>query len=200
MSLDMALLDACAQAYLAPVTWERGNCHALLAEVAGQHVVAFRGTANTRDWLVDFDAAPMLHAGLGWCHQGFLESVLGVADQIRADLAGERLIVTGHSKGGAEALIFAGLLVLAGQAPAAVVTYGAPRAAYASLGEILDQVPVRQYRHGHDPVPLVPPELAGWRHVREPLIQLPQPSLDPIADHLLVPTRMAMSAYEAALK
>jgi hypothetical protein len=189
---DVALAAACEAAYADPVTWERGNAHVLLAESEGRHVVAFRGTANARDWLVDFEASPKLHPGLGWCHAGFLDDVLGVADQMRADLAGERVVVTGHSKGGAEALIFAGLLVLAGQAPEAVVTFGAPRAAFATLGEVLDQVPVRQYRHGNDPVPLVPLELAGWRHAREPLLQIGQPCLDPIADHFIAGYRKAL--------
>jgi hypothetical protein len=191
VSLDAALADACSRAYDG-TTWERNDCHALAAEADGVHVVAFRGTAGARDWLIDFDALPKLHPGLGFCHQGFLDGVAGIADQIRADLAGKRVIITGHSKGGGEALIFAGLLVLAGQGPDAVVTFGAPRAAFATLGQVLDQVPVRQYRHGNDPVPMVPLELAGWRHVREPLIQVGQPSLDPISDHLI-------SGYRSAL-
>lgn len=189
---DRVLAAACAAAYCDPVTWERDDAHVLLAESDGVHIVAFRGTANARDWIVDFDARPKLHPGLGWCHAGFLDDVLGVADQMRLDLAGARVIVTGHSKGGAEALIFAGLLALAGQAPEAVVTFGAPRAGYATLGAVLDQVAVRQYRHGHDPVPSLPPEMSGWRHVREPLLQIGQPSRDPISDHFI-------ASYQAAL-
>jgi hypothetical protein len=192
VTLDAACAAAAATSYTDPVTWERGNCHVLLAESDGYHVIAFRGTASIADWLVDFEASPKLHAALGWCHDGFLDDVLGVSEQMLADLAGKRVVVTGHSKGGAEALIFAGLMVVAAQAPEAVVTFGAPRPAYAKLGEVLAGVAVREYRHGNDPVPEVLPEIAGWRHVREPLIQIGKPEPDAISDHFIEGYRKAL--------
>lgn len=170
--LDVELAAASATAYADPATWERGDCHAVLASTAGTHIIAFRGTADVMAWLIDFEAIPKLHPQLGFCHAGFLDDVMGIADQILADLPPGPYVVTGHSKGGAEALIFAAIATLRGRPPIAVVTFGAPRAAFAKLGDVLDMLPVRQYRHANDPVPSYPLADAGWRHWHEPIVSL----------------------------
>ena len=114
---------------------------------------------------------------LGWCHKGFLRGkwwgeyrgALGLWEAVRAELIEQRpLLICGHSKGGAEAAIIAGLLVLAGHTPAALITFGAPRAAASShLNRILRTI-VTQFhvRHGVDGVPRLPaaPWWQDWEH------------------------------------
>jgi hypothetical protein len=53
----------------------------------------------------------------------------------------------------------------------------------------LAHVPVRQYRYGDDPVPLVPWLPGVFEHMRA-LVQIGWPALNPIADH-------AIAKYEA---
>ena len=76
------------------------------------------------------------------------------------------------------AILLGALLTSDGRAPDEIVTFGAPKPGFAPLAETLAGVKVRQYWHGHDPVPLVPIE--PFCHVRLPLHWVPtvaQPSL-----------------------
>ena len=186
--LDLAKLSQAA--YAGRPTWTHGDCFAYGTTVNDTTtVVAFRGTDPDaiKDWTHDFDAAPEDDAQLGWCHKGFLDDVRGVAPQIMAALKGKpAIIVTGHSKGGAEALIFGGVLVAAGKPPLQISTFGAPRCAVFSsptLAGLLARVAGTDYRHRDDPVPLVP---IGFDHPRT-ILQLVPPTfaLGVIADHYI---------------
>lgn len=187
-----AYAEACAAVYADPVTWHIGSAHVLIAENAGLYIVSFRGSQDLADWLIDFTMRPVWHPVLGWCHSGFLNDVLGVSDRMLADLAGKRVVVTGHSKGGAEAVIFAGLMVASGHPPEAVVTFGAPRAGFAMLRDVLNTTAVIQFRNGNDPVPEVLPEIAFWRHAREPLQAIGTWTFDPFDSHLMESYRKAL--------
>ena len=70
------------------------------------------------------------------------------------DINEKEIILTGHSLGGAVALIVGALMVRDEIYPNQIVTFGAPRCGRLKL---LDRVPVTMYRHGKDIVPLVPP-------------------------------------------
>lgn len=92
-------------------------------------------------------------------------------------------IVTGHSLV-ALALGLGALLVLAGLPPAEIVTFGSPRFGMDKFVAALTAVPVRQYRRGNDPVPLVPfdmPPLLEFRDARDPLIAVGTVQRDPFA-------------------
>jgi hypothetical protein len=176
-------------------TWARGDAFVYGTPTEdGAIVVAFRGSHSINDWIHDFEVRPSLDPELGWCHAGFLGNVRGVAGQIMHDVVGKRTIVTGHSKGGAEAKLFAALLVAAGRPPAQLTTFGAPRVAAQSndrLAALLAAVPGMDYRHRVDPVPGLP---HGFSHPR-PVHQLVEPlaALEAITDHLI-------AHYIAALK
>ena len=68
-------------------------------------------------------------------------------------------MLTGHSKGGAEALVLGAMLAVAGLAPARITTFGAPRVGDAAFGRLLAGIAGADYRYGGDPVPFVPPQL-----------------------------------------
>jgi triacylglycerol lipase len=141
------------------------------AEGHGATIVTFSGTdpIEIEDWITDFTVAPKLDV----LHQGFEDAVETVWPKIKTTIesrpAGHPLFFTGHSLGGALALIAAERALRESRIQAmAVYTFGGPRVGgqtffkrYAPLGE-------RTFRlvNGGDIVPTVPPNLGGnFRHV-----------------------------------
>jgi hypothetical protein len=171
---DDALAAACLSSYLPGHSQiEIGDdLSAEISDCRGGCVVAFRGTCNIVGWLRDFDALPVAHEGLGTCHAGFLRGASKLWNKLELPKTAETVILTGHSLGGALAVLVGALRVIAGERVDAIVTFGAPRAAYARVAEVLAPVAVRQYRRGEDPVPDVPFDLPAfpYKHAREPLV------------------------------
>jgi len=193
---DASLAALAGAAYSAAPTWQSGDVHACLTETPDGTVLAFRGTVpdSISDWVRDFDAVPAWRPHLGFCHRGFLDGALAVWPQIQGAIHGRRIILTGHSLGGALALVTAGLMAGEGASPALVVTFGAPRAAAATMASLLSPVAMRQYHNGNDPVPDVP---AWFRHMR-PLIQLGVDEPDPIDAHSIALYSANVATYEAS--
>ena len=152
-------------------------------------VLAYRGTEfDGADILSDLRAVPWRDRRLGWCHSGFLKSVRdGLWPRI------ERVILdcpvpvylTGHSLGGARAVITAGLMAAAGGKPAGLVTFGCPRVGMAGISRLLAGVPGRRYVRGDDVVPSVP--VAGlvfrYRHDRPATRVGSAAGFSPFEDH-----------------
>lgn len=191
------LCALCADAYAQPPSLAAGDAYVVLAETEGTIIAAFRGSASIEDWWADFRAGAHIagdHPELGACHAGFLADVVAIAPLIVAAVGSCPLAVTGHSKGGAEAQLFAGLLAAKGRPPVQLTTFGAPRAAAPDntrLAALLAPLPGTDYRHRDDPVPGEP----RWLDHKRPVAQLvpPRLELDVIADHYL-------SGYAAALR
>lgn len=135
--------------------------------------VTFSGTDPPRieDWIKDFTLTPEPNV----LHKGFSDALDSVWDEVEAairnrDAAEQPLFFTGHSMGGALAILAAErALDQAGIQATAVYTFGNPRTggpdffnAYASkLGDCTFRMV-----HGDDIVPTVPPILNGnFRHV-----------------------------------
>jgi hypothetical protein len=160
--------------------YEHKTCEAFLARYDRLAVMSFRGTEPTKepaDLLVDLDAtrAPMVADGVTeLVHRGFWHNLAPLVSRISKDVQGLRgdgleVYVTGHSKGGAEAVLYCLWEALHSRSPgSALVTFGAPRCLSPSAAEamrILAHAP-RHIRvvHRCDAVPLVPPILGGYRH------------------------------------
>jgi triacylglycerol lipase len=139
----------------------------------GATIVSFSGTdpVKIRAWITDFRAAPSA-TGL---HSGFQDAVETVWPTIKTVIANrpdseQSLFFTGHSMGGALALIAAERAMRELNAKAtAVYTFGGPRtggsAFFDSYTPPLGNSTFRLV-HGNDVVPTVPPALAdGFRHV-----------------------------------
>jgi hypothetical protein len=142
-----------------------------VARREGIVVVAFRGTepANAADWLsdVNFHPRPLSPQVRGSVHGGFaraLEEVKGPMLQAVAALLGEgqpRLYITGHSLGGALAVLAGAVLEAeAGRQAAAIYTYGQPRVGdrtfCQAFGQRLGGLTFR-YVNDFDIVPHLPP-------------------------------------------
>lgn len=97
----------------------------------GMLVLAFRGTQpSIKDVLTDVKADLVSAPGGGRIHRGFLEAYQKIADQIEAALSSYKklpLYITGHSLGGALALV--ATRYLGSDSTGATYTYGCPRVA-----------------------------------------------------------------------
>ncbi len=122
-------------------------------------IVALRGTANAENALLDISAAMKLdpHSGL-YLHEGFAYSAWQVFQHIRAKLSkGYRIETTGHSMGGAVALILAKYLELAGFSIAQVITFGQPKVTNYNGAKAFSNLDVIRLVTPLDMVPLIPP-------------------------------------------
>jgi len=181
--LDLAL--ACQDTYTgAPPSWGTDVTHVYLSEVNGTSVVAFEGTRDLLEWMVDFNAVPLdtdtfSHVDLGLVHAGWWNDVSSVADEILAYLqplaaAGKPMACTGHSKGAGEALIFAALAKTKGITWERVSTFGTPHPGYLN-GLVTAQMGAdyRDMVNPADPICEVPFYLPRPRPITKVMAPLP---------------------------
>lgn len=143
-------------------------------------IVAFRGTLPyggadqdsskemtlIQDWLNDANARPAVDPDLGSVHGGFEQAFQavwpGMAQQISAwQKAGKlsanpKVYVTGHSKGGALAMLAAVKLKAAKLPVTQVETFGAPRVGGADFAKRYAGIDAIRYENDQDLVPHVP--------------------------------------------
>ncbi|MEU9405734.1 lipase family protein [Streptomyces sp. NPDC048281] len=147
--------------------------------MAGPHMVvtAFRGTepVQIKDWLTDASTPPAPGpAGIGYVHYGFAEALASILPTVRAAVQelrsdGQRVYFTGHSLGGALAMLAAARIALEEPKLAAdgVYTFGQPRTCDRLLAAACNKgLKDRVFRfvNNNDIVPTLPPEPA-FTHV-----------------------------------
>lgn len=138
-------------------------------------LIAVRGTGSVSLWETlfdgwrDADALQVPFEGGGKAHRGFYEGYLAIKDFIQDYLdqfhAGQKVIICGHSLGGAIAFLLAEALRLNKEREYDILlyTYGAPRAGDAALVEGASALAHHRMVNNNDPVPSVP---APWMNVR----------------------------------
>jgi Lipase (class 3) len=214
MISDLDCVQACTDTYTLPPTLPvpatGADCRITIIDDdgAGAIIVAFRGSVTAEDWARDFICAPVedrTHPQLGPCHAGFLDGAEGILDAVAQQIATPSIsapvIVTGHSLGGALALGVGALLACAGRKPAGIVTFGAPRFGMAQFAAQIAGVPIRQYRRGNDPVPLVPfdvPPFLQFVDARDPLIAVGVAQKDAFACHSIAGYAADVGSYLTA--
>ena len=154
MTNHQELSILCGQAYRKS-TFEEANIETLVVN----NVFVFRGTDEPKDALRDMRILPWWARGIGWCPAGFYKASRRLVNKVTSvcleqDIDHTQIELTGHSLGGAVALIVGALMTRDEIPPRQIVTFGAPRCGRL---KILDTIPVSQYRNGKDIVPLVPP-------------------------------------------
>lgn len=137
-------------------------------------VLAFRGTTDIQDWRTDLKASREViknHPKRVRAHEGFLNAYLDVEEKVLELLSGLYfdlpLYITGHSLGGALALV-ASVAVpmgdeLTAEQVAAVYTFGAPRAGGGDFREIV-KVPHYRVFNPWDLVPSLPAWWQSYQH------------------------------------
>ncbi len=204
MSLDLSLAEACAGTYVLGVVPQWTNhmrtVHAFLSMIDGVHVVAFEGTTDLQEWLVDFLALPepFYTPEYGPTHFGITETMLSVSDSIEAYFAGlgfPPYYVTGHSKGAGEAILFHAEMKRRGHPPIATRAFEPPLVGSRRLRDYLSDQDVKWTStvnaHGRDIVTQVPfGDL--WTHVNDPILLT-------VPDDYDIPTKHRIPAVVAAL-
>lgn len=164
------------------------ECEASIKFTDDLQIVAFRGTeagslvkgAGWFDVLRDARVLPWYDKDAGFAHAGFLKGGQRAAEFLAGILPHDRpVILTGHSLGGAVALVCAVKLHAKGFNVAEWVGFASPKVQLSSK-----QYPFKQtnYRHGADIVPLLP-SLPFYRH-NCPLVRvLPSDGLPNWLDH-----------------
>ncbi len=132
-------------------------------------LVAFRGTHSLPDWLTNIQIAK--EAGpKGKVHEGFQDAffvtALSIGKSIGANVNDREIWITGHSLGGALAILLAATLAENNIPVAGLYTFGAPRVGdrpFAGwLNNSLQEVPNYRVVNEGDIVPHVPSELRFW--------------------------------------
>jgi hypothetical protein len=124
-----------------------------------QQLVAVRGTSNIENAMVDvaFQLLPNKHTGIK-LHQGFALSADYIYEQIKGRLKRDYAMnTTGHSLGGAAALILAMYLDADGYDVNKVVTFGQPKVTNIAGSRKYAHLDVTRVVTPRDMVPLVPP-------------------------------------------
>jgi len=122
-------------------------------------VIAVRGTSNVENAMVDiaFQLQPDEATGID-LHQGFARSARAIYEQIRPGLQkGYRISTTGHSLGGAAALVLAMYLDTDGYTVDRVITFGQPKVTNITGSRKFEHLNVTRVVRPKDLVPLVPP-------------------------------------------
>jgi hypothetical protein len=148
------------------------STHAFVAAGRGATFITFAGTDPVvlANWISDFDTR-LTSMGLA---QGYAEAASIVLDRLKEVLAKssnaeQRLFLSGHSLGGALAVVAASRLTSNAPIPVdAVYTFGMPRPGSGEFARDYNtSLGMRTYRlvHGGDLVPTVAPSEMGFRHV-----------------------------------
>lgn len=137
-------------------------------------VVVFRGSDSLDNWLYDlkftfttceFGTACEADDGFYACWTSVKNAVVATVANAVSTFPGYKLVITGHSLGGAVATIAGAYLRKVGY-PCDVYTYGSPRTFNTVGADYVSTQTGGNYRvtHFDDPVPRLPPLLLGYAH------------------------------------
>ena len=174
MITDKDLASICQDTYDPSVSWdfldegEDDGVWWAIRRLNGADVVAFRGSDDFQDWVVDLRAAP-IPTRLGSVHAGFYSGIEKMWAELRDQSSARPKIITGHSLGAARAAILCGLATLDGAPPLARVVFGEPKPGFMGLAKIIEKITSRSYRNGdsrhHDQVTDLPITFPPFQYV-----------------------------------
>ena len=163
---------------------------------ADHTILAVEGTNETTDWVTNLKFLIKRDD----CHRGFKNNANRTLAELVVAYEGlnpeRKLVIAGHSLGGATATCIADLLWESGNHNVALVTAGSPRPGGRRLRRRIKDIEHLRFVHGNDIVPGTPPWLAGFVHTH-PRIYLPdavETRFDGVADHNMG------DYYDAAVK
>jgi predicted lipase len=130
-----------------------------LTQINGVQVITIRGTANAQNVMVDLDINLKKDEALGiQVHQGFALSAAAVYEDVKPLLnKGMPVETTGHSLGGAVAVLLGMYLQVDGYNLQAITTFGQPKVSNVRGSIAFSNLPLTRIVTPKDLVPLVPP-------------------------------------------
>lgn len=185
--------------------WANDDVVVGLARVDGADVLVLRGSVTAEDWMRDFAALPVWHDKLGFVHAGFAMGMDDAFAEVRAAV-GPRVVITGHSLGGARGRILAAMFAVHGMQVEQLCVFGSPKPAFANLGRIIEKSGMahESYRNRRDVVPTVPlriPPFLDFVHTEpwQACDAAPgEKDLEPLRDHSCALYAQALGARAAA--
>jgi triacylglycerol lipase len=172
----------------ADITGAGTDTQVLVRDLGPVIAVAFRGTSSPRDLVTDMEVWHE-REGLYGFHDGFHEALLSVHFPLRdriLDLPAKPLILTGHSLGGAMAMLFAfrwWTWINPGRPVHSVYTFGQPRVGNRTFTAEYDRdLSAQTFRfvNGEDIVPRLPGMLMGYHHAGQEMFF---PSMGPMIEN-----------------
>ncbi len=124
-----------------------------------QHIIAVRGTANLENAIVDVSLKllPDAHANIA-LHKGFAQAAEGIYKTVKPALNKDyEVSTTGHSLGGAVAVILAMYLDMDNYTLGPIITFGQPKVTNITGALEFQHLDVTRVVTAQDLVPLVPP-------------------------------------------
>ena len=166
------LIHALSRGGIAPTLNERStDTQVLVTEWNGRTLVVFPGSDSARDWRTNLQTQKVAHRAGGAVHIGFHWAHQMVSADLISELlsrTSRQIVVMGHSLGGSLAMLTALELIRKWVGTnIQVYTYGQPRVGNGAFARAYNaQLNDRTYRivNADDPVPYLPPWLAGYRH------------------------------------
>lgn len=146
-----------------------GSAQFLVCRGSRCSVVAFAGTNEWNDWYINAAVGKREFLDLGMAHAGFVAEVTTVARQIAVSNS-LPVLITGHSKGGAEAVLEAALRRYHRNRVDACYTFGSPRVFSPLAAFRYDRTtdyPTFRVTVNNDPVPRMPTRRMDYKHVGE---------------------------------
>ena len=171
----LPLCQAAAATYSGSQPWFQNSmntCQVYKSTILGRPIYSFQGTKSFREWFVDFlalDVPFYQHRIVGPVHLGFWLDTLDAIAAIAADVAITKrpFLLTGHSKGAAEAVLAHVELKSRGFYPLATRCFEPPMVGTSQLSTFLasDDIGWTQSFnvHGKDVVTLAP-DWPEWEH------------------------------------
>lgn len=155
------------------VRWIEGSktdTEVLITQKDGYQIVCFRGTNSLTDVAIDlWFAKNSAYGGKGKVHAGFQTALNEVWTALEKNIDKNRkVIIAGHSLGGALAQLLAYRLSLNNYNVSGVYTYGSPRVGNSIYKEEYNaRLAAKTYLHinNKDAVPSIPLEILGFIHL-----------------------------------
>lgn len=132
------------------------DTYVIVREYNDTKIIAFRGTviSHLEDIETDMDASSEMDRLVGKTHRGFLQDARSIIIDLLPVLNNHAVALTGHSKGAAEASIFAALIKASGFPVLQLTTFGLPR--IGSLNNLLVDVIGHDFVNGKDAITMIP--------------------------------------------
>ena len=151
--------------------WKNTDTQAYITHDDRMVLIGVRGTNEGWDGWRDADARQVpIEGGTGKAHQGFYEAFMALKPFIDTYLRNfrtdQKIIVCGHSLGGAISLLLSEWLHREVTSDVILYTFGSPRAGDKDFVESASALVHHRIVNQNDPVPSVP---AGWMDTKKPI-------------------------------